>query len=299
MKQASRCPVVLLSLIGSALAFGCGGHPASPSAVAAGTVPSAGTTTPAGISSIKLVSGWDNGSVDDAQVSVAGKTYHPDHNGVVRFDGDVSGDGVAMDVTAPGFLFRQTFVTSAPQVTLWPANPAEVDAIKAMAYTPSGEMFGKFYESDYLGTEDYAIGGDFARSPEGATLLDNLRSSGDRLRLVLQADGHNLFRLEPGTPLTSVDMTLDLVDDTQCSDAWGFCGSATSRPFVVHVSRVAAGRQDVALRLLAQLFLQGNPLSGLMNRTHPASDLSLLEQQTLRMMFQRGYVNRWQDNDRQ
>ena len=94
-------------------------------------------------------------------------------------------------------------------------------------------------------------------------------------------------------------MALDLVDGNQCSDPWGFCASTTSRPFVVHVSRAAAGRQDVALRLLAQLFLQDNLQPGLMNRSHPSSDLSLLEQHTLRMMFQRGYVNRWPDNDRQ
>ncbi len=242
MQQASRRPVVLLSLIGSALAFGCGGHPASPSAVAVSGPPT-GTTTPPGISSIRLVSGWDNGLVDEAQVTVGGQTYHPDYDGVVRFGTSLSGDTVALDITAPGFLPRQTFLRGTPPlVTLWPADPTDVDAIKAMAYTASGEIVSKLYDSDYLGTDDYAIGGDFARSPEGAALLDNLRSSGEHLGLVLTPGGpdRTLFRLVPGPSLSGVDMALDLVDGNQCSDAWGFCASSTSHPFVVHVSRAAA-----------------------------------------------------------
>jgi hypothetical protein len=255
--------------------------------------------TPTEVSSIRLASGWDHSIVDVAQVTIGGKTYQADYDGVVRFGSDLSGGDLTMDITASGYLFRQTFLLSTPVVTLWPADPADYDAIKGMVYTASGEMFSKFYQSDFLGSDDYVIGGDFARSPEGALLLDNLRSSSDHVSQVLVPSGANVFQLQPGPSLNAIDMALDLVDDTACSDPWGFCSSNTSRPYLVHVSRSAATRSDVALRLLAHLFLQSNSEPGLMNRSHPSSELSLLEQQTLRMMFQRGYVNRWPDNDRQ
>lgn len=297
MDQTCRRLVVPCLLVGSVLALSCGGHPSSPSQISTG-VPSQTTSTAVEIASIRLVDGWTQDVVDVAQVTIDGKTYAPDANGVVRFPGVRNDEHVNLDIAAPGYLLRQTFISSAPAVTLWPANPQDRDAIKSMAYTSSGEVVGKFYNSDYIGTDDFAVGGDFARSSEGATLFENLRSSEHRLSQVLSPGGADLFRLEPGPSLTGIDMALDVVEDAECSDSWGFCATPTSRPFVVHVPRSAAARPEVALRLLAQLFLQANPQAGLMNRARPSSELSLLEQQTLRMVFQRGYVNRWEDNDR-
>ena len=64
------------------------------------------------------------------------------------------------------------------------------------------------------------------------------------------------------------------------------------------MSLTMAARPGVIKRVLAFGLLNANPLPGLLNKTAPAAELSLLEKQTLKMQAMRPSGTRWPDTSR-
>jgi hypothetical protein len=94
-----------------------------------------------------------------------------------------------------------------------------------------------------------------------------------------------------------VIVALDAID-ASCGDPSAFCGFVNSSfPYLSRPYRLAANRPDVIRRVLAFGLLNWNPLPGLLNKTRPAPELSLLERQTLRMAFLRPSGTIWPDTD--
>ena len=93
-----------------------------------------------------------------------------------------------------------------------------------------------------------------------------------------------------------VVVALDRLDES-CRDPSGFCFENQWLPDNGLLYRLAANRPDVIRRVLASGLLNWNPLPGLLNKTNPAPELSLLEKQTLRMGFLRPVNTLWPDTD--
>jgi hypothetical protein len=218
-----------------------------------------------------------------------------DLDGEARFDLDYSGNP-AVDVAVPGFLPRKTvaYQLSGGHLTMWPArNEQELAAIRAMVFPFNDRLYvphegGAYFVTLLVPPSDYRVVAErwidvFAtiRALTGRSLSMGSLSRGEDDELVVSFDA---------TPDT-------------CSSPWGFCFSGAGRPPSDYFTRPArvlpsAGDQtDVILRALASTMLRPNPLPGLMNATAPAKELSLLEQETLRMMYQRPSGTRWPDTD--
>lgn len=101
---------------------GCGGS-SSPSAATATATPdpsalAAGTT-------FSVVSGENGQAVGDAKVVIAGRPYEADASGQVTL-GDRAPFGSLLDLTAPGFLDRQSLIrrNASSRLVLWPRRTA-------------------------------------------------------------------------------------------------------------------------------------------------------------------------------
>jgi hypothetical protein len=90
----------------------------------------------------------------------------------------------------------------------------------------------------------------------------------------------------------------------ECNSAWGFCefwpGPSLYFTRGVRVVTNFESRPHALLRGLVSVIMReggANPLPGMMNREQPASELSLLEQQAIKMAFIRTGSIWWPDTD--
>lgn len=259
-------------------------------------LPGAPVTTPAPspLQPIQVVSGWDGSRLGDAQVAVNGEPVVLD--GDARFVLDHTGNP-AVDVSVPGFLPRKTVAQqlSSGRLTMWPAtSEQEVAAVRAMIFYND-----RLYLPHAGGVYPVAL---LVPSPDYKAVADHWSAvfptigalTGRSLALAPSSRG------EDDELVVSFDATAET-----CASPWGFCFSGVGRPPTDYFTRPArvlpstSERPDVILRALASTMLKANPLPGLMNATRPALELSLLEQQTLRMMYQRPSGTRWPDTDPQ
>lgn len=207
----------------------------------------------------------------------------------------------AIDVDAAGFLPHRTRlfgVSSTNLIALWPvANDAEAAAIQSMVFVRTlGEL--SMWRPNWPAYQ-------LALLVEGPRTLSEVSSDWSR--------EYNEIGALTGLPLsisfTPRGFTTDefenevivAFDGTEesCRDPWGFCafGSPSlpyfSRPY--RIVRTRADQPDVIRRVLASVLLFANPLPGLLNKSEPATELSLLEKQTLRMQAIRSPGTRWPD----
>lgn len=224
---------------------------------------------------------------------MGGRTWHTDASGTVTFGENVGGRDI--DIDAPGFLLRQTQVDT-DTFTLWPATAGEEEAIKAMVYQRAADGHLRL-NRPYFGY--FIVSTAFGDAPNGAAVTRSLQISATRVSELLAVAGGPFFTVSSGPQGDDQELTVDFIASTSsCGTPWGFCETGTS-PWKVSLVPETAGRADVPLRVIAQILLRANPLPGLMNSDQPASDLSRLEQQTIRMLFKRpGIRNEWPDRDR-
>jgi hypothetical protein len=250
---------------------------------------------------LSVVSGWDQSAVAGAQVRVNDTMLTTDAQGQFVCSETVPAEA-EIDVDAPGFFPHRTRLFGVPPtnlILLWPvAGDAEAAAIRAMAFSPST---GGQFRLSRLGWGAYylvlltagdprtpsEISGDWIREYEEIAELTGLPLS---ISFTTRADMEE-FQEE-------VIVVFDGTEET-CRDPWGFCPFWNSsfpyfsRP--VRIVSALANRRDVIRRVLVSGLLNPNPLPGLLNRSTPAADLSLLEKQTLRMQSLRPQGTRWPD----
>jgi hypothetical protein len=227
---------------------------------------------------------------------MGGTALKTDANGQFEWPRSVLPDA-PLDVDAPEFLPHRTrmFAMSSPyQIALWPAaNEAETAAIKAMAFSGGSTFSWPVYQLALVLP-------DAART---ASVFDDWSREYEEIRILT---GRPLS-LSPvprgGGPTDEFDseviVMFDEADD--CRDLWGFCDFVGNDPRFGYFTRprrmslAMAARPGVIKRLLASHLLSANPLPGLLNRTAPATELSLLEKQTLKMQSIRPGGTRWPD----
>jgi hypothetical protein len=300
MKTAT--PSVLAIALGLVV-VGCG-HEGTP---ATSTAPTSATSpAPSGFGTVRIVSGPDGTPVVGASVTFEGDDEAPALSGP---SGEASpadwmlatygrAIGTAVDVDARGFLPRRTRVPDDRVITLWPvADEAEAEAVREMVYGTQG-------------TRNPTARGSIA------VVLDFL---GEWDEATARAWGNeaSAFGASFDVPYTLGDAS-DYACPWECAGSnmifvhfaeTGFCHAPASRGFCLEPSstpqargitvRPGSARDTRTIRgVLASWFLGPNPLPGLMNPENPASALSPLETQTIRMLLLRRLPNRWPDTDR-
>ena len=223
-----------------------------------------------------------------------------DANGQFEWPGTVRPEAT-LDVDAPGFLPHRTrlfAVSSTNQIALWPAaNEAEIAAIKAMAFGEVGDYFLLKYGGN---ARPYQLALVLADPAHTASVFDSWSREFEEIRVLT---GRTLsLSPVPGWSDEFDNEVIVMLDETEsCKDVWGFCDFVGrdsrfgyfSRPYRMSLSMAA--RPGVIKRLLAFGLLNANPLPGLLNRTAPATQLSLLEKQTLKMQSIRPNGTHWPD----
>lgn len=231
-----------------------------------------------------VLSGWDLAPVPGALVQIGADATTTDVNGAFSTSAPA---GTAVDVTAPGYLPRKTRIGQAA-ITLWPAaTSADVQAIRSMVFSgPSGDRLyppARSYlitmVSSFQGTPDEgAVRAAWAREMEGMSTLTDTR-----------------FAFGP----FEYDWSLQFefrATQASCPSPWGFCKSWPHYR-IIEVRPELAQDPVVIRRALAYTFLNGHNQPGILNIAQPMDSLSLLEEQTLKMLTLRApYVN-WPDTD--
>jgi hypothetical protein len=204
-----------------------------------------------------------------------------------------------VDVDARGFLPHRTRLFAAlttNQIELWPAaNDAEAEAIRAMVFDRDRLRRFQWWSGYYLTLVTDGLPRTHDEIAKDWTYEYGEIQALTGLLLSLS------FTVRGNTSDQYEEEVIVLFDGTQemCSNPWEFCGFWNnsfpyySRPY--RVNRASASRPDVIRRILAHGLLNANPLPGLLNKTAPAAELSLLEKQTLRMQFKRGPETFWPD----
>jgi hypothetical protein len=232
-----------------------------------------------------------------------GAALTTDANGQFDWPGTVPPEA-PLDIDAPGFLPHRTRLFAVPstnQIPLWPAaNEAEAAAIQAMAFfrvidgfslhkgVGPSHLYQLAVVVEKLPHPPPGIFDDWSREYEEIRALTGRALS---LTSVPRGDGSDF----DGEVVVMFD------EAEECKDIWGFCDFVGhdgrlgwfSRPYRMSVAM--AERPGVIKRLLAFGLLKANPLPGLLNKTAPATELSLLEKQTLKMQSIRPVGTRWPD----
>jgi hypothetical protein len=247
---------------------------------------------------VRVISGWDNAPVSGALVRVGEQAVTTDVSGY--FTAGFSDDNLPIDIDAPGYLPRRTRELTgitAGAITLWPAaNEAEQQAINAMAFYQN-----RLYKSDpEPGLEDkYFLS--ILPEPDGPTLEQALVPWRKQFEQISQLTN---LRIDAASANRGeyCELVVDFTATSQsCPTPWGFCDEHSTDYYFtkpIHVVRERSDQPDVILRALVHTILYWpNPLPGLMNKTAPAMELSLLERQTLRMLTIRPTGTLWPDVD--
>ena len=286
---ASRIGNAFIVGIAVAMALACGRSPTSPS-------PASEPRT------LTVVSGWD-------QRPVAGATVHLDNevqttSGIGEFTvpATLPSGRLMIDIDATGFLPHQTRLSAVPRsdvIALWPAaNDAEAAAIRAMVFYEDRQAgVDSMWRPRWVGYHLALLVDGSPRAPSeiAAEWVGEYRDLEALTNLPLNLT----FAVKDGSDEfdEQVIVALDAVDES-CRDPWGFCSIWTPKfPYYSRPYRLAANRPDVIRRVLASGLLNWNPLPGLLNKSNPAPELSLLERQTLRMVFLRPVGTVWPDTD--
>ncbi len=280
-----RCILAL----GLALGVAACDEKAGPTTVSGPSSLASPAPSPTGFPPLRIVSGANNQPVSGAVVVIEGNRFVSDENGEVPFDAG----GGAIDVDAQGFLPRRTRVDYGRHLALWPvADEAEAEAVREMVYGGGREAVlqppgpGSFLISFLGGPGD---GGAWGEIHEAWTAAASAFGARFGIGYVLSYE----FQYE----LNEVGVTFREAGGCVPVPAWGFCrDSPHYRSFSVLPERSRDG--ETIRRILASWFLRPNPLPGLLNAEAPASELSPLEEQTIRMILLRRQPNRWPDDDR-
>ncbi|MBK5299085.1 MAG: hypothetical protein JJE40_18180 [Vicinamibacteria bacterium] len=259
---------------------------------------------PSAITQVRIVSGWDDAPVTNATVRIDGVARPDAADGTVTDVADLTGRDI--EIETRGFLPRKTRIIS-DTVTLWPAAGArEAEAIKQLL----------FYRPDDGGTPSLV-----SLNIRAVLSLDAVLSMDERVAFEQAADrlneliGEQRFAIAGATglppPIPNAGDWRVLVGDTNncilgSSPAFGFClpylwfRGAPGEIQALGVTREAMNRPGTPLRLLAMANIVGsNPLRGLLTAAHGGeTELSLLEQQALRMLSQRKSCTKFPDDDR-
>jgi hypothetical protein len=235
---------------------------------------------------VTVTDGWTGAPVPSARVAVNGTDYLTAADGTLSVT-VIAGNCLRLDIVAPGFLERRTCARAS--VTLWPiADEAEMVATHEAAFPFSDRMFNS---SLAINDEPVVFTGGLESRPDvisaWTTAADALASAtGQKLhlrfasRVDLGGDGY-LISTAPPSP--------------SCRHTWftwqfsvaGFCWDPTPEYFVqnITVAPSLVDRSEVALRVLLYSFsLHQHQGPGLMNVTHPGTELSLFEKKTLHML---------------
>jgi len=202
-----------------------------------------------------------------------------------------------VDIDAPGFLPHKLMRSrlSGGDITMWPvASDADAEAIRVMAFFQSRN--GYEVNRPFLFTGRYLLAFQPAAGINLSVVAERWRNAyarfGELTGLPLELGGSSN---DDDHLIVSFDANTE-----SCPDVWGFCDSFLREDYFaipVHIVSTLADRQEVIQRVFAHALLRPNPQPGLLNRTNPAAELSLLEQQTLRMMYLRPAGTRWPDTE--
>jgi hypothetical protein len=248
---------------------------------------------------VTITDGWTGAAVAGARVSAGNIEAVTGADGSFHATTQV-GKCLAVDILADGFLHRR--VCAKPSITLWPvASEAEADATRTAAFHYGDRLTDQAgYSIDY----GVLLGPDLGQYPGVRAIwtaaADEIRAATNRrLSIPLVAS------------LTDEGYLVSIAAEaSRCSHGWftwdisvaGFCWMPTSQYFLTNIALdpAAVERPDVALRaLLYSYALSQHPLPGLMNATHPATELSEFERKTLHMMSLRwGTQVTWPDFDK-
>ena len=244
---------------------------------------------------MRIVSGWDDSPVAGARVLVDGVQRSTEDDGSLTDVVDLRGR--AIDIDARGFLPRKTRIT-AERLTLWPAaSEQEVQAIARLVY-----YRGRLVNLDVRATlrliREVAYNHDAAF---GAAV--------DTINAVMRDRRFAVEGRDPEVDDGAV-WTVSVGGAKECGGHAFFAPYGLCLPYlwfrgdrdnaIVLLTPDALARPESPLRLLALAHLVGdNPLPGLLNPSTPeATELTLLEQQVLRMLPQRLPCTTFPDDDR-
>jgi hypothetical protein len=291
-KTAAGCLAIAVTV----MVLGCDKSPTSP-----GPRPPAPPPPLPQARTLSVVSGWDQSAVAGAQVRVNDTMLTTDAQGQFVCSETVAAEA-AIDVDASGFLPHRTRLFGVPStnvIELWPAaNAAEAAAIRSLVF---GEWRGEFFLSrpGWPAFQLALLAAGLPRTPSEV--------SSDWMREYIEIEA--LTKLPLSISFTPRGFSSDQFEnevivafdgtEESCRNPWGFCEfwdnsvPYYSRPY--RIVRTIADRPDVIRRVLASGLLQTNPLPGLLNKSAPAAEFSLLEKQTLRMQAIRPPGTRWPD----
>jgi hypothetical protein len=289
MREPSAAIAIGLIVLTAAVTFGCRETPASPS-------------MPPEPQTLAIVSGWDQTPIGGAAVQLDGTPTTTSSTG--QFTLPVGArNGMTIDVDVEGFLPHRTRLSAVPRnkvIALWPvANNAEATAIRAMVFyedreagvetmwRPAWWAYHLALLVDHNSRAPADVAADWMSEYPEIEALTSLP-----LNLTFAPKGVNTDEFDE-----EIIVALDRLDES-CQDPWAFCPFRDPKlPYFSRQYRLAANRPDVIRRVLAFGLLKANPLPGLLNQSEPASDLSVLEKQTLRMIFLRPVGTIWPDTD--
>jgi hypothetical protein len=247
---------------------------------------------------VRVVSGVDGQPVVGAAVSIGGARLDSDTDAKGEvFPDAYSGafKGAEIDVDAPGFLPRRTRIPLDRLVTLWPvADDTEAEAVREMVYqrgNPLGDVLhppdSRAFLISFVGPTDLENGGSSAADSWAAEAA----AFGSRFGIT--------YALSESFQYEQNEIAIRFAESGGCETipAWGFCRESPYYKSFRVLPEKARDPQTIR-RVLASWFLDPNPLPGFMNPDAPAADLSPLEDQAIRMIFQRWLPNRWPDTDR-
>lgn len=233
-----------------------------------------------------VVSGWDTTPVAGATVVINGSSAMTNARGEFT---TTASFGTPIEVRAQGFLPRRTTLTPFV-VTLWPApTAADEQAIRAMAFFSRDRTYLDLYESVTVDTSFAGIAEPVAAR---AAWESEMNAMSRRLNLPFIFGAADYFS---GFKVSFDELTAPC---TSAAPTWGFCPTESGYPGIVVRPELA---RDIATirRVLAFAVLRGHTQPGLLNLTHPAESLSLLEEQTLKMLRLRAPTVYWPDTDPQ
>jgi hypothetical protein len=236
---------------------------------------------------VTVTDGWTAVPVAGARVSVNGTELLTTANGTVPV-AIAAGQCQLMDIVAMGFLRRRTCARAS--VTLWAiANDAEATATHDAAFV-SSNVDRMMDPSRTMNDRPVFLAANLATRPEVTAAWDAAAAE------LKSATGNNLtVRFDRTVPYDDGYLVSAAPSSPLCRHGWftwqfaiaGFCWEPTGAYFVqdITVDPSLVDHPDVALRALLYAFtLRPHQLRGLMNATHPATELSPFERKTLHMM---------------
>ncbi len=237
---------------------------------------------------IRVLSGLDNQPVINATVTVDETLYGTNGNGEFRpgpYD-DPFALGSLVDIKASGFIPRRTRIEHDGTITLWPvANDAEADAVHRMVY--QRELPEEIFYPP--------AAGNFTLTLIGATSAQ--RDAWDAEAAKFGAQFHIAYDLADTLQYEANELEVRFLGGPCVAiPALGFCQENSPYKIFDVMPEKALDRLTID-RVLASWFLGTDPLTGLLNATSPAAQLSPFEVRTIQMMFVRRHPTRWPDDD--